>query len=188
LAWAFPPETKRREAIKHHFPPPFLEHPMTDDNIETQKSPIAFDEVLHKETPAVAVPDRSDSDAAAGKAAENQAARADNADRAETLKDQADTDNLDDVPSRARLRAYEDHLFGKDAVRINGNVERGYGSKFKEMTAPQARHYAALEKAIIAEQKLADAHSALIGAEASHRAALEEADETENHIDDAPDK
>lgn len=161
---------------------------MTDDNIETTKSPIAFDEVLHKETPAAAVPDESDSDAAAGKAAEIQAAHAENADRAELAKEQADTDDLDDVPTRARLRAFEDHLFGKDAVRINGRVERGYGSKFKEMTAGQARHYAALEKAIIAEQKLADAHSALIGAEASHQAALEEADQTEHDIDDAPDK
>lgn len=162
---------------------------MTDDNIETApKSPIAFDEVLHPATPATARPDRSDGDAAAGKAAETQALNQDRAAQAEVLKDQADTDNLGDVPSRERLRNYEDYLFGKDAVRINGVVERGYGSKFKEMTAPQARHYAALEKAIIAEQKLADAHSALIGAEASHQSALAEADETGKHIDDAPGK
>ena len=40
----------------------------------------------------------------------------------------------------ARLRAFEDEVLGKDAVRINGHIERGVGSHYqnpKKMTAEQ---------------------------------------------------
>jgi hypothetical protein len=73
-----------------------------------------------------------------------------------------------------RLRAYEDELFGKDAVRLRGQVERGFGSKHKEMTGGQRRHYEALERAIVTEQALADAETKLIDAKAAHEAASKE--------------
>lgn len=87
------------------------------------------------------------------------------------------------VPAADCLRAFEDAALGKDAVRINGKIERGFGSAFKGMSPAQQRHYAALEKLIGTEQHLADAHGALIAAEAAHQAALADADNTEAEID-----
>lgn len=133
-------------------------------------------------------PDRSDADIAAGKAAMQQARDRSMADRGEAMREQEAADEPELTGARGRLRAFEDATFGKDAVRINGLVERGYGSKFKEMSAEQALHYAALEKLIVAEQRLADAHGALIAAESSHEAALAEADKTEANIDAPADK
>jgi hypothetical protein len=83
------------------------------------------------------------------------------------------------ISAPARLRAYEDDTFGKDAVRLRGMVERGYGSKFKEMTDGQARHYAALERMVATEQALVDAEAALLAAKASHDAAVEQVSATE---------
>lgn len=87
------------------------------------------------------------------------------------------------APAQSRLRAFEDRVFGKDAVRINGRVERGFGSKFKDMSANQALHYAALEKLIIGEKRLADARTAALDAENAHRAAADEADRTGADLD-----
>lgn len=87
------------------------------------------------------------------------------------------------VPAAERLRAFEDQHLGKDVVRLHGHVEKGFGSKFKNMPERHHRHYAALEKLVHAEQHLADAHSALIAAEESHQAALTTADKTEAEID-----
>lgn len=83
------------------------------------------------------------------------------------------------VSAAARLRAFEDATFGDDAVRLHGHVEKGFGSKFKAMKPEQHRHYAALEKLVAAEHKLAESHTALIDAEKAHEAALAEAAESE---------
>lgn len=72
----------------------------------------------------------------------------------------------------ARQRAFEDAVFGKDAVRVGGRIERGHGSPFAKMTEEQRRQYDAIEALVAAEQKLADAHSALIQAEEDHKAAV----------------
>lgn len=77
-----------------------------------------------------------------------------------------------ETPAVDRLRAFEDAEFGKDAVRIGGKIERGYGSPFKAMSAEKQRQYAAIEKLVESEQKLADAHAALIAADVEHDAAL----------------
>lgn len=71
-----------------------------------------------------------------------------------------------------RLRAFEDATMGPNAPRINGAVERGHGSLYSRMTDPQKAEHAGLEKLVGAEQKLAEAHAALIQAEADHEAAL----------------
>lgn len=71
-----------------------------------------------------------------------------------------------------RVRAFEDKHLGKDAVRIGGRIERGSGSPFAAMSDEKKRQYAALEKLVAAEQKLADAHAAVIQAETDHEAAL----------------
>lgn len=75
----------------------------------------------------------------------------------------------------ARLRAFEDEHLGKDAVRIRGRIERGSGSPYQDPTImpPELRRqHAALEKLIETEQRLTDAHTALLQAEADHEAAL----------------
>lgn len=82
-----------------------------------------------------------------------------------------------------RLRAFEDREFGPDAVRINDQIERGYGSPFKDMSEAKHRVYAVLEKLVAAEQKLADAHGALIQADADHEAAKAAVDAVENESD-----
>jgi hypothetical protein len=76
------------------------------------------------------------------------------------------------LPAAARIRAFEDEHLGKDCVRIGSQIERGYGSRFKELSDEKRRQHATLEKLIDAEQKLVDAHAALIQAEADHEAAL----------------
>lgn len=80
--------------------------------------------------------------------------------------------------ARQKLRAFEDEHFGADCVRINGEVERGYGSKFKAMTPEHARHYAALENLTAAEKGVADATAAVEAANLAHDEALKKAEAT----------
>lgn len=72
------------------------------------------------------------------------------------------------VTAKTKLRAFEDDVFGKDAPRIDGAVERGVGSPYARMTDHQKAHYAALEKLVAAEKAHADAEAALAAAEAAH--------------------
>lgn len=76
---------------------------------------------------------------------------------------------LDTAPGR--LRTFEDDKLGPDAVRINGQIERGYGSKFRDLSPEDQAHYAALERLVEAEQKLADARAALAVAESAFETA-----------------
>jgi hypothetical protein len=73
----------------------------------------------------------------------------------------------------ARLRAFEDEVFGKRAVRINGQIERGVGSPYADMSDERKAQYAALEALVAAEQRLNDATGAAAQAEAD-RAVAEE--------------
>lgn len=82
-----------------------------------------------------------------------------------------------------RLRAFEDEHFGKDAVRINGRVERGSGSRYQALPEPKRRHYQALEKLVEADEKLVAAHAALMTADAAHEAAMEDVARAENEAD-----
>lgn len=97
-------------------------------------------------------------------------------------------DPVEEAPqtASARLRAFEDEVFGPDAVRINGHIERGVGSHFqnpKKMTAEQRAHHAALERLVKTEAKVADASAALAKAESDHEAALKAADQAADHVD-----
>lgn len=78
-----------------------------------------------------------------------------------------------DEPKSAavRLRAYEDEVLGHDAVRIGDELERGHGSAYAKMSDEQRAKYEALERLVVAEQRLADAHAALIAADADYEAA-----------------
>lgn len=76
----------------------------------------------------------------------------------------------DDMPAETtsaadRLRAFEDEKIGPDVVRINGQIERGSGSPFQSLSDEDKATYAALERLIVAEQKLSDANAALAVAE-----------------------
>lgn len=75
------------------------------------------------------------------------------------------------MSARERLRAFEDEVLGTDAIRIEGHVERGHGSRFKAMTPEQHAQYTVLEALIAAEKKIADASADLAMAEAAHAAA-----------------
>lgn len=83
-----------------------------------------------------------------------------------------------DHSAEERLRAFEDEHFGKDAVRIHGRIERGFGSKFKNMPELH-KHYAALEKLVETEKKVAETGAAHLTAIAEHEAAEKEADACE---------
>jgi len=74
-------------------------------------------------------------------------------------------------PAAVRLRAFEDEHFGTDVMRINGKIERGSGSPFQKMSDADKAKYAAIERLIETEQKLAEAHAALMTAESEHEAA-----------------
>lgn len=82
-----------------------------------------------------------------------------------------------------RLRAFEDKHFGKDAVRINGRIERGSGSPY-QMAHPLVREqHARIEKLIEAEEKLAVAHAALIQADTEHEMAKQAVADAEKDAD-----
>jgi hypothetical protein len=84
-----------------------------------------------------------------------------------------------------RLRAFEDREFGKDAVRINDRIERGYGSKFKNMVDSDPRkaaEYAALERMVEAELVLADADGKRAQAQADYDAAVAALDAAESEV------
>lgn len=87
------------------------------------------------------------------------------------------------VAAKARLRAFEDDVLGKDAGRINGEVERGVGSPFAAMTPQQKAHHAALEQLVAAENGMADASAKLASAEAAHAAAAKTAEAAEAAAD-----
>jgi hypothetical protein len=74
-----------------------------------------------------------------------------------------------------RLRAFEDEHLGEGAPRISGKLERGHGSLFSRLPIERQKEHAAIEKTVATEQKLADAHTALLKAEADHNAALDDA-------------
>ena len=77
-----------------------------------------------------------------------------------------------------RLRAFEDEVFGADTARIDGKVERGIGSYYQRMSDAERAHHQALEALVAAEQRLADAHAALVAADAAHEAAEERVNAT----------
>jgi hypothetical protein len=96
------------------------------------------------------------------------------------------------VPAKAatlsaaqRLRAFEDEVFGKKVSRINGEVERGIGSPYADMTQRQKAHYAALEKLVAAEKDMSDASAALAAAEAAHAAATKASDDAAKAMDES---
>lgn len=70
------------------------------------------------------------------------------------------------------LRAFEDDKLGEDAVRINGQIERGHGSKFRDLSEEDQAKYGAIEKLVAAEQALADATTAHRAAEEAYEAAI----------------
>jgi hypothetical protein len=80
------------------------------------------------------------------------------------------------VTAKDRLRAFEDKNFGKDVPRIGGAIERGHGSPFKAMPAEKQAEYAAIEKIVEAEQKVADASAELETSKANLVAATKLAD------------
>lgn len=69
------------------------------------------------------------------------------------------------LSAEQRLRAFEDDKLGPDAVRINGQIERGYGSKFRDLSEEDRNQHGKLEKLVEVEQKLTDARAALAVAE-----------------------
>jgi|KBSMisStandDraft_5_1062788.scaffolds.fasta_scaffold207592_2 transcription initiation factor TFIIIB Brf1 subunit/transcription initiation factor TFIIB len=74
--------------------------------------------------------------------------------------------------AKDKLRGFEDAHFGKNAVRIRGHIEKGYGSPFKDMPAEKHAEYAALEKLVEAEAKVDEANAALSAAKSNHDTAL----------------
>lgn len=91
----------------------------------------------------------------------------------------------DDASAAARLQAFEDEHLGVDAVRINGQIERGVGSPFAKMSDAERAQHTALENLVAAEAKLADAHGALMKADADCEAAAAAVDAAKEKADAA---
>jgi hypothetical protein len=89
------------------------------------------------------------------------------------------------VTAADQLRAFEDDHFGKDAPRINGELERGVGSPYSRMTHYQKRHYESLEHLVKAEKKVADATAELETAKAKHVAAVKVSEDAAKAIVEA---
>lgn len=88
-----------------------------------------------------------------------------------------------ETDAAARMRAFEDQHLGADAPRIDGQIERGTGSAYSQLSPVRHRHYEALERLVASEQKLADAHAALIQADVDHDEAMAAADAAEAEPD-----
>ncbi len=91
-----------------------------------------------------------------------------------------------DSPASDRLREFEDREFGKDAVRMNGRIERGYGSRFRDMAEANPAKgavYAALERLVETELAVADATGKLAQAQADHDAAEATLEKAEGDVD-----
>lgn len=93
------------------------------------------------------------------------------------IPEHVDSFEASEPAAAQRLREFEDEHLGADAVRIRGQVERGHGSLFQRLSPEHQKAHAAIEKTVATEQKLADAHAALLTAEAEHNAALAAADD-----------
>ncbi len=78
-----------------------------------------------------------------------------------------------------RLRAFEDKHLGEDAVRINGELERGHGSRYSKMSPAHRAHHDALVELVAAEKAHVDAGVAEAAAHARLKAAIERANATE---------
>jgi hypothetical protein len=89
------------------------------------------------------------------------------------------------VTARDKLRAFEDKHFGKDVPRINGEIERGVGSPYANMTPHQKAHYASLEQLVKAEKAAADASAALADAESKHETAKKASDAADKAVVEA---
>jgi hypothetical protein len=86
------------------------------------------------------------------------------------------------VTAADKLREFEDKHFGKDAPRINGELERGVGSPWSRMTLRQKQHYESLEHLVKAEKKVADASAELETAKVKHVAAVKSSDDAAKAI------
>jgi hypothetical protein len=96
---------------------------------------------------------------------------------------------VSDITAHQRLRAFEDEHIGEDAVRNkHGHIEKGFGSKFKDMSPERHAEYAALEKIVAAEDKVNAANAALSTAQAEHDAAVEQLDLLTKRQADAPER
>lgn len=93
----------------------------------------------------------------------------------------SDDTNLDTAAQTAskRIREFEDRELGEHVVRISGKIERGFGSKFKELSEKKQAHYAKLEKLAEAEQDLTDAKTSVLNATNAYNAALAAVDAPE---------
>ena len=89
------------------------------------------------------------------------------------------------VTAADKLREFEDKTFGKDAPRINGELERGVGSPYSRMTPEQKRHYESLEHLVKAEKKVADASAELDAAKTKHDAAVKTTEDAAKAIVEA---
>lgn len=122
-------------------------------------------------TPEQLRAEQAEHDAAAEAQAQAEAKAKQEADEAEAERQKL-ADPPREIPAADLLRAFEDEHVGEKTVRIGDRIERGYGSPFAALSDEKKRQYAALEKLVASEQKLADAHAALIQAEADHESAL----------------
>jgi hypothetical protein len=90
-------------------------------------------------------------------------------------------------PGTVRLREFEDEHLGKEAVRLNGRVERGSGSPYQALSPEKKLQYVALERLVVAEEKLADARAVVAKAEAECAMAEQHVEECTKALEPKPD-
>lgn len=85
------------------------------------------------------------------------------------------------VDAKTKLRDFEDAKLGDDAVRIEGKIEKGHGSKFSNLSHAEKAEHAALEKVVEAERHLSEATAKLGVAQAHHAEAKAAVDRHHGH-------
>lgn len=109
------------------------------------------------------------------------------ADETKPLEHLAETERAMDAPESQpvemsageRLRAFEDAMFGDDAPRHEGAIEKGSGSPFSAMPDEHKAHHAAIEALTEAETEHQKASAAEDAAHARLEAAIRRVNETE---------
>jgi hypothetical protein len=76
------------------------------------------------------------------------------------------------LSARQRLRNLEDAVFGEDAVRVGGKIERGSGSAYYALDPITRANFDAIDRLIEAEDKLVPLREAVTAASDRLAAAL----------------
>lgn len=114
----------------------------------------------------IPLPDLSPADGAVTGVKSDPATGAMEVSKADVAQDTGAVSSSGRVPAAQRMRAFEDAELGMDAVRINGEIERGSGSLYGRLSKEKRDEWDGLNALAAAEVSLAIAEQATAAAQA----------------------